>query len=280
MWAVARRPRWVWALVFALVLAGGFAALGQWQLERGIASARVVERDTETLRLLTSVTGPQQPVANAAEGQRVGVTGTFQPGSWVVLSGRSDGRGDTAGAWVVGRLITDVRGGRASVAVALGWAKSVSAASAVAATLDDTLGGRSSTVTGRYLAGEAPQGDDFENGVRSSLSLPALVNVWPGESTDVFGGYIVADAAPAGLGQIVAPAPSGDVQLNWLNIFYAIEWVVFAGFAVYMWFRLVKDAWERETDPGEDLDDFAGDVPSDDEGFLAGSTPSGRVEPR
>jgi hypothetical protein len=36
------------------------------------------------------------------------------------------------------------------------------------------------------------------------------------------------------------------VSFNLLNIFYAIEWVLFAGFAVFLWYRLVKDAWEAE----------------------------------
>ena len=40
----------------------------------------------------------------------------------------------------------------------------------------------------------------------------------------------------------------------WLNIFYALEWIVFAGFAVYFWWRLVRDALERE----RELDDAAG----------------------
>ena len=31
------------------------------------------------------------------------------------------------------------------------------------------------------------------------------------------------------------------VELNFLNIFYAIEWVLFAGFAIFMWWRLVQD---------------------------------------
>jgi len=29
-------------------------------------------------------------------------------------------------------------------------------------------------------------------------------------------------------------------------VFYAIEWVVFAGFAFFLWYRLVKDARQRE----------------------------------
>jgi hypothetical protein len=48
-----------------------------------------------------------------------------------------------------------------------------------------------------------------------------------------------------------------DVSLNWLNVFYAIEWVVFAGFALYLWFRLVKDAWEREAEEALDAEERA-----------------------
>ena len=29
-------------------------------------------------------------------------------------------------------------------------------------------------------------------------------------------------------------------------MFYAIEWTVFAGAAVYLWYRVVKDTWEKE----------------------------------
>jgi hypothetical protein len=42
-----------------------------------------------------------------------------------------------------------------------------------------------------------------------------------------------------------------DVSLNWLNVFYAIEWALFAGFAIYLWYRLVKDAFEREEEDKE-----------------------------
>ncbi|KZX22122.1 hypothetical protein [Rathayibacter tanaceti] len=48
-----------------------------------------------------------------------------------------------------------------------------------------------------------------------------------------------------------------DVSLNWLNVFYAIEWVVFAGFALYLWFRLVRDAWEREAEEALDAEERA-----------------------
>ena len=51
---------------------------------------------------------------------------------------------------------------------------------------------------------------------------------------------------PTGWTPIDSPPPSSEVELNWLNLFYAAEWVVFAGFAIFLWYRLVKDAWERE----------------------------------
>ena len=35
-------------------------------------------------------------------------------------------------------------------------------------------------------------------------------------------------------------------------MFYAVEWVVFAGFAIFLWYRLVRDAVERERDEAED----------------------------
>jgi len=41
----------------------------------------------------------------------------------------------------------------------------------------------------------------------------------------------------------VPPLPVGAI--NWLNLFYAVEWVVFAGFAIFFWYRLVRDDWEK-----------------------------------
>ena len=41
----------------------------------------------------------------------------------------------------------------------------------------------------------------------------------------------------------VPPLPVGAI--NWHNLFYAVEWVVFAGFAIFFWYRLVRDDWEK-----------------------------------
>jgi hypothetical protein len=33
-----------------------------------------------------------------------------------------------------------------------------------------------------------------------------------------------------------------DVErINWLSAFYFLEWLLFAGFAIFLWWRLVRD---------------------------------------
>ena len=72
-----------------------------------------------------------------------------------------------------------------------------------------------------------------------------LYNLWTGvDGIDVYAAYVVERDAPAGLAQIDSPPPIQQSTLNWLNIFYAAEWVIFAGFAIFFWYRLVKDAKE------------------------------------
>ena len=43
----------------------------------------------------------------------------------------------------------------------------------------------------------------------------------------------------------IGPQPPAQ-QVNWLNLFYSLEWVVFAGFALFIWWRLVKDDYQRD----------------------------------
>jgi surfeit locus 1 family protein len=244
MWEMARRPMWIAALVLALGVAAGFAALGQWQLERSIASATVVERNTEDVRALERVAAPQSPVTEAVNGLMVEVTGEFVPGDYTVLGDRLND--STGGFWVVGHFQAEVSGAApAAVAVALGWAPTLERAEAVATTLDD----ESTSVVGRYLAPEAIEDSNFQSGaVPDTLSIASLVNQWNDFSGSVYGGYIVSHATVAGLDVIDSPVPTSNASLNLLNLFYAIEWAVFAGFAVFMWYRLVRDAWERETE--------------------------------
>jgi cytochrome oxidase assembly protein ShyY1 len=235
VWKVARRPRWIAALLLTLAVAGTLAGLGQWQLERSFRGPEATVIDTETPVPLTELTTPQAPVTEDDAGRVVTVSGTLRAEDPIVLTGRSGG-GDQS-VWLVGRLDTD---DGATLAVALGWAETADAALAAAPAADEPV-----DFTGRYLPGEGPQESDFEAGLRTAIAPAELVNLWD-DVDAIFGGYLLLHDDWAGLGKIDSPAPEPPVAVNWLNLFYAIEWAVFAFFALFIWYRLVADEHEAE----------------------------------
>jgi len=232
-WATARTPRWIAALVLALGIAASFAALGQWQLERSVDNIEVVEIDTESAVPLPEIAQPDRGMTEAQAGRTVSVTGEFVPGEFLFLPGRSDGYGESDGTWAVGHLVTDEG---VSLAVVIGTARTTSPPPPARLERAEWVG--------RYLPSEEPQSSDFEEGEFSAVSVPALINVWA-DAGPVYAGFLVLADPVEGYGPIRADAPEREVTLNWLNIFYAVEWVLFAGFAIYLWYRLVRDVVER-----------------------------------
>ncbi|MGW9632056.1 SURF1 family cytochrome oxidase biogenesis protein [Agromyces sp. NPDC055520] len=254
------RPRWVLALLLALGIAAGFAALGQWQLARAVESSVVVERPTEDVRPFTGLAEPDQPTEQSATAQLVEVTGTVVPGDAVVVEGRlNDG---VAGYWPVVHLeVTD--GTPGGLPVALGWAADEATARAAAEAFERSIDpGEPITIAGRFLPSEAPIAPDHDGDpfAMQTVAVAQLINIWADyDDRPVYFGYVTAAEPPAGalggagagLEAIASPPPEQEQQLDWLNVFYAIEWAVFAGFAIYLWYRLVRDAVERERDEQE-----------------------------
>ncbi|MEQ1737938.1 MAG: SURF1 family cytochrome oxidase biogenesis protein [Rhodoglobus sp.] len=240
LWQVARRPQWIGGLVLALAIAAGFAALGQWQLSRSVEGGAATPEQTETSVPLTSIAVPQQPMPSATIGQLATVTvARFVAGDYVVLSDRSNLA--EPGYWVVGHAVL---ADGASLAVALGWTSGADAAASAIRTFEAAP--PTGEFSGRYLPSESPQQSDFEAGRHSALAVPELVNLWADAPKGVYSGYLVLSNPVAGLDLIDAPPPNNDISLNLLNVFYAVEWVIFAGFAIFLWYRLVKDVWEEE----------------------------------
>jgi hypothetical protein len=127
---------------------------------------------------------------------------------------------------------------------------------------------------------------DPVEGQVAALATAELVNVWdlPSYAAFIASASITVDGeaapAPAPLEAVeVAPQPQ-ERPVNWLNIFYAVEWVVFAGFAFFLWWRLVADDHRRSLEDDEDAVDEdavdAGEDP-DDEPAVAG-TGSARID--
>ena len=259
---VMLRPRWIALLALCLVVAGVFAWLGQWQLGRALQTDPTPPGATEEVQPLADVAAPGEYVAEPLVGQRVTVTGTWVPEDFIVVSSRfNDG---VEGYWVTGQLrVADPE--PVSVAVAIGWAATEDDALAAIDQLnqDAAAPGAADTplaITGRLISDEGPvlppkSGDPL---TLTRMSPAALLSRWHDiEGLDVYRAYIAAEVPQGPLDAISSPAPAAGAPVNWLNIFYAIEWAVFAGFAFYLWYRLARDAWEREVEELEEAEPSA-----------------------
>ncbi len=266
VWTVARRPRWIAALTLALVVAAGFAGLSQWQLARAVATGTVIERNTETSVPVENVAKPQAPVTSRANAQVVTATGRWNAGDYSLVSNRLN-RG-VMGYWVVGHFSAGLDSGTtAGLAVAVGWSVDRAGATSALKALGKEASLAVVPIEGRYIPAEGPQDSDFEHGKLSTMTPGAFLNTWKTpDAAGVYGGYLTSAVAAPGLTRIDSPKPSSDVEVNLLNIFYAVEWVVFAGFAIFLWYRLVRDAWEREQEEAAEA--------SAAEGTAAGAQPA------
>lgn len=256
-----RRPRWLLALLLALAVAAGFAWLGRWQMDSAIRTDDQLVQHTETPRQLAEVTAPLTGVTETAGGAVVLLTGSFVAGDSRIVSPR-DNDGET-GAWVVGHLRVDdassnEAAAEAGLAVAIGWAPSEEAAARALQQLEaDPAFTAERALEGRYMPPEGPKQPDADQDPQHiSTMVPAQqANLWDAAGGPVYAGYLVLHPSQSGVDPLLSEAgldaidsvpPLPPEKVNWLNIFYAIEWVVFGGFAVFFWFRLTRDAWEKE----------------------------------
>ncbi|WP_344092372.1 SURF1 family protein [Microbacterium deminutum] len=253
------RPWWIWMLLLCLVVAGVFAWLGQWQLGRAVQTSPIPPGATEQVQPIAEVTTPGAYLPEPLVGQKVSVSGSWVSDDFLVVGSRfNDG---AQGYWVTGQLrLADGQAGPdvtgpASLAVAIGWAPTREEAEAAASALQDAVSAGDQVdaleLTGRLISDEdpvvPPRGSDPLT--MTSMSTAALLGQWHSvEELGVYRSYLVADEPAAGLTAISSPAPAQGSSVNWLNIFYAIEWAVFAGFAFYLWYRLARDAWEKEVE--------------------------------
>jgi hypothetical protein len=72
------------------------------------------------------------------------------------------------------------------------------------------------------------------------ISSPELLSLW---RPPLFLGYVIADKpepAPP-MQTVVAPLTDAGTDINWRNLAYAIQWWVFAGFAVFWFVRIYRE---------------------------------------
>ncbi len=240
-----RRPTSIGLLLLAVTVAVIFALLGQWQVSRAVQNGDVAERPTETVLPIGQVAQPHAPTSNDAVGQLVSVSGDWVAGDFAVLRDRVDNGRD--GYWTVGHFRTDTGD---SLAVAVGWTPDRDEALDAADRWNEDPGALPTDLTGRFQHSEAPAPPEGDDPLPTAMSPASFVNLWQ-EPGPTYPGYMTLRSAPEPLESIWSPPPTGEVTLNFLNVFYAIEWVLFSGAALYIWYRLIRDIYERELDEAE-----------------------------
>lgn len=250
-WRVARRPKWIGALLAALAMAAIFALLSQWQLDRSFRTVGQTATEQQSYVPIQTLVKPGQSFPERADGRLVTFTGTANAGEPVLVANRL--QNGKAGYWLVIDFFED--NADAELPVAVAWFKSERSAKAALDEYQTTAWASFiQTSRGRLLGPEAPQPARRADGalILNSLSTAQLANIYLDESPAPFYSAVVAlsdyrdsfvaDLIAANGGQsIQIGTQEKSVELNFLNIFYALEWVVFAGFAIFMWWRLVQD---------------------------------------
>ncbi|NEA64379.1 SURF1 family protein [Streptomyces sp. SID12488] len=254
-------PRWWGINVFVLLAIPFCVFMGSWQLSRfedrvqdhRTATEEVSAEKGEAARPLAELL----PVDKKTSGDRVTATGRY--GTQLLVPGRQ--LDDRSGYYVLTLLRTD--GGKA-LPVVRGWLPGTADPAKAPAPPAGEV-----TVTGALQASETPG----SNGVSAAGGLPAgqtgaisaasLVNLVP---YDLYDAWVTLDKGDSGMKAVPATAPA-DTGLDlkaFQNLGYTGEWFVFAGFVVFMWFRLVRREAEfaRDAELGLTPTPAASDTPA------------------
>lgn len=242
-------PRWWGINVFVLLAIPFCVFMGSWQLSR--FEARMEDHRAATERIDPADRAPARPLAELlpvdkeTSGELATVTGRY--GEQLLVPNRElDGRN---GFYVLTLLRTDE--GKA-LPVVRGWLPGTADAGRAPAAPSGEV-----TVTGSLQAAETPgsNGVPVQGGLpagqTSAISAATLVNLVP---DDLYDAWITLDKADSGMKAVPATTPQ-DTGLDlkaFQNLGYTGEWFVFAGFVVFMWFRLVRREVEfiRDTELG------------------------------
>jgi surfeit locus 1 family protein len=251
-------PRY-WAIhLVALACVAAAVGLGYWQYDAWQLKRESAARDVSRIPSLplTKVVGPDDPFPGKYVGQPVTLTGTWEPGGTIMISGRE--RNGVEGYWVVTPL--EVGPGTAELMVVRGWTASLTGVP------EAPRGKAAFTGWLQPAEGTGAVDDDPSDDVLPQLRIAdALHHV----SGDLYGAYAVAQpSTDAAEGTSTGSNTGTDglerAELDQLppsprftairNLFYAIEWWFFAAFAVFMWWR-----WLRDDVLGDEADDLQDD---------------------
>lgn len=241
--------RWVAATVLLVAAVTTMVLLGNWQWERSVPTAErtdvdLAQVDASALPPITTVSrqaGDGALVPDEASGELVRVEGTWVEDRTLLVADRElDG---TPGRWVL--TAVDLADGTGLVPVVRGWVPEGTSVRSV----PSPPTGRVDAVA--WVEQSEPLDIPVEmvqpDGVVALLSTADLANRWPEQLVP---GFAVLAPTPEqarvarDTGLVLLPEPPTELTQarDWRNLAYSAQWFVFAGFAVLLWWRMLRDS--------------------------------------
>lgn len=244
MLRVALRPRFLGmlALMVAATVVCGLLATWQWDRAHQVLTDQAAE--PAQLGDIRGVLEVGDPVTNEIAGETVTATGSFVPGEQLLVPGRNvEG---TEAVLVISSLRVELDDGTsARLPVARGWlpaAEVTDADGRIDPALVPAAPQGEIEISGRLEASEAASGG-VEGSVVREIATPLLVNEW---GAPMYAGYVSLDEPVGALRALPAAESDFSRGLNWQNIGYSFQWVIFGGFFLFLWWRSVRATYLDE----------------------------------
>ncbi|WP_219106293.1 SURF1 family protein [Austwickia sp. TVS 96-490-7B] len=223
-------------LALVVVVVVGFSMLGRWQWdtahERGVAEATDAAAALPRAPL-TEVLPADGSFPEGALDRKVVIRGRYDAAHQVIVPGRR--LGDREGYWVITAFHPDGPTGGRSIPVLRGF-------------VDDPTRVPEPPQDMVTLEGVLAQSEPSANSYRplpepqmQTVNVPALLNKWGTPLYSAFVFLTAQEPRPAQAPAMVAPPTPGETSVNLRNLGYALQWFFFAAFAVFMWWRMVRE---------------------------------------
>jgi surfeit locus 1 family protein len=223
-------PRILGLTVLALAMVAGMTTMGVWQLDvynQSQADDAAQVADAEPVRLDTLL-APDQAFTAQADSRPVLAEGEYDEQQIVVDRGADP-------PWLVAPLVTD---SGSAILVVRGLLNRPAATTEQALPPPPTGNVR---VVGSLQPSEARGNDTNPTDDRvPTLSTAQLIS---DVSHDLYSGFVVLtdQTPPSTLPPAAPPQPDASFTAGLRNLMYALQWWLFAGFVIFLWWRMVRE---------------------------------------
>jgi len=230
---------WGAHLLLVVVLAAT-VLLGYWQfhVSRDHRAQQVTQLAHEQPKPLGDVMGNNDPFPGDELGRPVTISGTWVPGATLYVSQPG------GGYWVISPIAVGRDASAPAMYVVRGWSRTTTSTQPTGPVT--VVGWLEPDVSDMSLTDTNPK-DDVLPQLQLSLAMPHV-------HQDLYGGYaVIADQqggwsvathndGTTGLRTVPEPAaPKADPTTGLRNLLYAFQWWLFGCFAIYIWWRHVRE---------------------------------------